>query len=1648
MSQNMQSDNSDNSAQSSVSDFNEAQRHEIAKIVIVALDHRRRDRNDDDDSVYNSSNSNNNSQSSADYNNNADEWKVKNVDFFDSDYDDDIVDNVDKSIKYFDKHIYYVDVYVFVDRLKNLVSLRDENKLRTVLSQCLRDYAQEWHSLILSELKKNLLRIASLVIWYQTLIKSFKKRAAQTLQSLQKKRYIMSDARQQRNSRMYAQNIFRHVRVVELESIFNQLILTWSNLDYEFRRDISESKSNTIIRIFLDQLKEKFDIWFDMTSQSASSSRSSNNNRSNKQDRRDRQNEFSQSSDEFNAFFFQAYRFVDYFVLAQQKQAYQKQSFAQSERRSVALSFAKQSLLLTSENTFDSKNQSRQQEEKSDDRDDKNFRRRVYVLNESEKKNDQKSIEKDFLIDETSESQSAYYSEDLVYYDFDHSDDSDHESTTSHFILSIVFICRRCIKSFVSNNKLHSHIRNSECSDSNAQLRKSFSNRQLNFFRKVEIDAVDSHVVTTSITKIIKSSSESDSSHDSISIVSSDVDFSKNIETDCEYRDWNYAKTDVALFEKTKSEFACIDTELEVTIANRRFFFRQNSDLSIRTMTTSLTVREIATDQHQTSEYVIASMYFLDQKNDKIVKIMIRREIHLMNNLKINMLIDNDVTDSEKWNIDNEHSKTTIDNCDVTIFIDIRRRSSTDQSMHKSVHIKKTIIVSSQSEMIISIHYLVDNISNDRDYLFESNETEFILYAHLMNIFIEAILVRNDDKQAVKISRNYRLDYLTELDYSNAFFVNDDNVDLTMKASRTTHKISWFKKIIVIFVTTLVVITVVVTSAQSVITAISLAIRIESISSLISASSVEVSSLSQAFDLRKSFTDQTFDLTERLKFSTTLITSSSNIVLSNDIIIYSSNDAEVFRNLIAEFSTLWTDSEFADLSEKNWMRISLRTDWENKISGKTKMYFLEAKDRVLVDKTFDELHDLDRLFWINESTSFSYSMFCVWKNVNEERKNRVVVDIRELNVITQSNVYSLSLQMKIISVVKNCLYITVVNAFVFFYQWRVHSDDRHKLTVVSHRDQKSFNVVVMKYKNSSVYVQRQIDRLLRAYRKFVKAYVDDIVIFSRIWQEHVNHLRQIFIKLISVNIFIKLTKAFIDYSSVQLLSQKVDSLDLFTSEKKLRVIAKLQFSRTLRQLKTYLDFTDWMRKYVSFYVDVFKPLQKRKTILLKSALKKESAKKTFVSRIKIDNSISRERVSYEILQSLLSKFSYFIHHDPKRQIYVNLNASKEFDIDVVVYHVKKDSIKSGEYSVRSFIQSIMFLFKLLNSIETRYWSTEMKVADIVWILRKIRHLIESFTSSIVIYTDHDATLDIVKQTTLSFSSTNKLNFRLVRVSDYIQRFDLNIRHKSSKSHLVSNVLSRLASLNDSQTSSKEEFDALFTFVDVDTDHSDVDVYFTCSLVKMNETFRQKILDDYKVDASWKRILSVLSIENDVNLSFERENHELIFRVDDSIDDHAFISRRLCISNAVVKDVLKIVHEDSNDHSEYAKCYEQIASTWYIRDLTRQLRDYLKYCSKCQINRIRRHQSHDSLQSILSSVIFFHTLSLDFILALSVSRVEQFNVAMSITCKFTKRVIIVLDKNIWTVVQWDRALLNQLDFDDWELSKMLISDRDRKFMRDF
>ena len=60
--------------------------------------------------------------------------------------------------------------------------------------------------------------------------------------------------------------------------------------------------------------------------------------------------------------------------------------------------------------------------------------------------------------------------------------------------------------------------------------------------------------------------------------------------------------------------------------------------------------------------------------------------------------------------------------------------------------------------------------------------------------------------------------------------------------------------------------------------------------------------------------------------------------------------------------------------------------------------------------------------------------FVFKKNVKNESKERIVINIHELNAITMSSVYSLLLQLNIIAVVQKCLFISIIDVSIFFYQ--------------------------------------------------------------------------------------------------------------------------------------------------------------------------------------------------------------------------------------------------------------------------------------------------------------------------------------------------------------------------------------------------------------------------------------------------------------------------------------------------------------------------------------------------------------------------------------------------------------------------------------
>ena len=100
---------------------------------------------------------------------------------------------------------------------------------------------------------------------------------------------------------------------------------------------------------------------------------------------------------------------------------------------------------------------------------------------------------------------------------------------------------------------------------------------------------------------------------------------------------------------------ACLDTGCRVTLVDKSWLLRQLSGQKINTISTPLKVREIKASKHESKEFATLSLYF-PRKNGagKLVYAFMRCEIHLVEGLRANLLIRNNIMSPENFVIDIE----------------------------------------------------------------------------------------------------------------------------------------------------------------------------------------------------------------------------------------------------------------------------------------------------------------------------------------------------------------------------------------------------------------------------------------------------------------------------------------------------------------------------------------------------------------------------------------------------------------------------------------------------------------------------------------------------------------------------------------------------------------------------------------------------------------------------------------------------------------------------------------------------------------------------------------------------------------------------------------------------------------------------------
>ena len=217
-------------------------------------------------------------------------FKIENVNFFDSEFQEKSKSFTIVIIVHENKHVFYKDVYVFVERLKNQIKQHDDEIIANLVIVCLRDLALDWYSIKIDEELKITMRVISFDNWCDVFINRFKIRVSVILNHLTIQKYFLNDMKQKVTFKAWFLQMFRYVKTANLFDFFNQFIMIWNRFDVLFRRDISKLNDYITMTRFLQNIDTKISIWYEMIDRQIS--------RQNRQIAYQRQQQF------FNDFFY------------------------------------------------------------------------------------------------------------------------------------------------------------------------------------------------------------------------------------------------------------------------------------------------------------------------------------------------------------------------------------------------------------------------------------------------------------------------------------------------------------------------------------------------------------------------------------------------------------------------------------------------------------------------------------------------------------------------------------------------------------------------------------------------------------------------------------------------------------------------------------------------------------------------------------------------------------------------------------------------------------------------------------------------------------------------------------------------------------------------------------------------------------------------------------------------------------------------------------------------------------------------------------------------------------------------------------------------------------------------------------------------
>ncbi|MBW0566593.1 hypothetical protein O181_106308 [Austropuccinia psidii MF-1] len=232
-------------------------------------------------------------------------------------------------------------------------------------------------------------------------------------------------------------------------------------------------------------------------------------------------------------------------------------------------------------------------------------------------------------------------------------------------------------------------------------------------------------------------------------------------------------------------------------------------------------------------------------------------------------------------------------------------------------------------------------------------------------------------------------------------------------------------------------------------------------------------------------------------------------------------------------------------------------------------------------------------------------------------------------------------------------------------------------------------------KNAPSHFQRMMNEIFseELSEGWLIIYIDDLIVFSKSWEEHMYRLSRVLTKIQSVNMKISLKKCHFGFKEIKALGHVLSGLSLGIDKNKVAAVLLKPMPQKKKEIQSLLGFAGYYRQHIKDFACITRPLYK--------LCDKDTVFEMNVDRVK----------AFESLREALTTAPILLMPDFKLPFKLYIDASGDgLSAALHQVHIINDKPVEGP---------ICFISRKIKPTEARYGESQMECLCLVWALQKI-----------------------------------------------------------------------------------------------------------------------------------------------------------------------------------------------------------------------------------------------------------------------------------------------------------------------------------------